>query len=115
MGLETIITASAFAVAVVAVYKIFIQQIFLSELSKIPAAHPTCHFSPFWIYYIRLFNIENKTLYELHKQKGPILRLGPNELSVNCYEDGLKTIYTGGFDKSEFYIRRFGNWNGSAS
>lgn len=115
MGAQIILTVSAIAVVLVAVYKIFIQQIFLSSLSKIPAAHPTSHFSPLWIYYIRWSNIENKTLYELHKKKGPILRLAPNELSVNSYEEGLKTIYTGGFEKTGFYFRRFASFNGLVS
>lgn len=46
-------------------------------------------------------------MYELHKRRGPILRIGPNELSVNCYEGGLRTIYAGGFEKHDFYLGRF--------
>jgi hypothetical protein len=93
-----------------AIYKCLIHPLFLSPLSKIPAAHPTSHVSPIWIYYIRYKNIENQTIHELHKQKGPILRTAPNQLSVNCYEGGLKTIYTGGFHKTDFYHNRFINY-----
>lgn len=101
---------AALIAVLAAVYKFLIHPAFLSPLSKIPAAHSTSHLSPLWIYYIRWANIENVTLYELHKLKGPILRLAPNELSVNCYEGGLKTIYNGNFEKTQFYARRFTNY-----
>lgn len=95
--------ASAAGVLLLGIYKFLIYPAFQSPLSKIPAAHPTAHISPFWIYYIRWNNIENKTIHELHKEKGPIIRTAPNELSVNCYTEGLKTIYSGGFHKTPFY------------
>lgn len=50
---------------------------------------------------------ENKRIYELHMAKGPAIRLAPNLVSVNCYEDGLKRIYHGGFPKPEFYFNGF--------
>ncbi|KAL2004676.1 hypothetical protein VTN00DRAFT_3204 [Thermoascus crustaceus] len=107
----TIVAFAALAgVLLLGIYKFLIYPAFLSPLSKIPAAHPTAPISPFWIYYIRWKNIENKTIHELHKAKGPILRTAPNELSVNCYTEGLKTIYSGGFHKTPFYHRRFINY-----
>ena len=93
-----------------ALYRYLVFPIFLSRLSKIPAAHPICHVTSLWLYYIRWADIENRTIQRLHEEKGPILRLGPNELSVNCYEEGIKTIYGGGFEKTEFYPRRFANY-----
>lgn len=54
--------------------------------------------------YLRWRGPENKTIYLHHVEKGPILRTGPKELSVNSYE-GLKAIYGGGFEKHEFYAR----------
>lgn len=77
---------------VLAVYKVFLYPVFLSSLAKIPAANFSARFSPLWINYIRWANLENNTLYQLHQRLGPIVRLGPNELSVDCYEGGLKTI-----------------------
>lgn len=112
MGFLSISGASILAAAICLTYKLLIQPLFVSPLSKIPSAHPSAHISPFWIYYVRYNNTENQVLYELHKKKGPILRLAPNELSINCYEQGLKTVYTGGFEKTEFYFRRFSNYNG---
>jgi hypothetical protein len=79
-------------VTLLAFYKFFIYPAFISPLSKIPAANFSAHFSSIWSNYIRWANLENNTLYELHLKLGPIVRLGPNELSVNTYEGGLKTI-----------------------
>lgn len=104
--------ASIIGVFVFITYKLLLEPLFVSPLSNIPSANFTAHITPFWIYYVRYTNTENQTLYELHKKKGPILRLAPNELSINCYEQGLKTVYTGGFEKTDFYIRRFGNFGG---
>jgi hypothetical protein len=94
------------------VYRYLLQPLFFSPLSKIPCAHFSSHISPLWIYYIRYSNVENETIHRLHEKKGPIIRLAPNELSINCYEQGLKTVYTGGFDKTAFYGRRFANYGG---
>ncbi|KAF2162134.1 hypothetical protein M409DRAFT_69345 [Zasmidium cellare ATCC 36951] len=91
-------------------YQYILLPLFLSPLSKIPAANPLSPITNLWILYIRWRNIENQTLLRLHQKLGPIVRLAPNELSVNCYEGGLKTIYGGGFAKDEFYVRRFVNY-----
>lgn len=109
MALNIPLFAAAAAV-LLGVYKLLIFPLFVSPLSKIPSAHWSSHVSPLWILYVRYKNIENGTIHELHKKKGPIIRTGPNELSVNCYEGGLKTIYTGGFHKTDFYHNRFINY-----
>ena len=109
MTLNVPILAAAGALAL-CVYKVLIYPLFLSPLSKIPSAHWSSHICPLWIYYIRHQQIENQTIHELHKKKGPIVRTAPNELSVNCYEGGLKTIYTGGFHKTDYYHHRFANY-----
>lgn len=84
----------------------------ISLLPKIPAANPSTHVSNVWTLCIRERNIENRTLLDLDKILGPIVRLAPNELSVDCYGGGLKTIYGGGFAKDDFYVRRFLNYGG---
>lgn len=112
MGLLTITNAAVVIASITLIYKVLIEPLFFSPLSKIPAANLSAHISPLWIYYIRYTNTENETIYRLHEKKGPIIRLAPNELSINCYEEGLKTVYTGGFDKTEFYGRRFCNYGG---
>lgn len=107
MGFNNLPAVAALAAVYLLVHKYFIYPAFLSPLAKIPAANLTTRFSSLWLHYIRYTNQENKTTYELHKRKGPIIRIAPNELSVNCYEGGLRTIYSGGFEKNEWYSRRF--------
>jgi hypothetical protein len=44
-------------------------------------------------------------IHQLHQQYGPVVRLGPNEVSFTSLE-ALKEIYTSGgsgYDKTEFY------------
>lgn len=92
------------------IYKFIVHPAFLSPLAKIPAANWHARISPLWLYWKRFTITENQTIIRLHREKGPIVRTAPNELSVNCYEGGLKTIYTGGFPKHAFYARRFTNY-----
>jgi len=84
---------------------------FLSPLSKlnIPNASPWAKYTPLWILRKRLTQQENKTLYAAHKKHGPIVRVGPNELSVNSLE-GLRVIYGGNFDKHAWYPNIFQNY-----
>ncbi|KEF50941.1 uncharacterized protein A1O9_13003 [Exophiala aquamarina CBS 119918] len=77
-----------------------------SPLAKIPAGHVTAHFSYLWILCIRWQDREHPTLLRLHRKYGPILRLGPNEISVNSRE-GLHKIYTRGFPIDPSYVRRY--------
>ena len=49
----------------------------------------------------------NRRIYvhKLHKKYGPVIRLGPNEVSFTSLE-AMKEIYTSGgsgYDKTEFY------------
>ncbi len=85
------------------IYKYIIHPAFISPLSKIPNAHPTSPFSPLWILIKRFAQQENRTIHAAHVKYGDIVRLGPNEISVNCVDDGIRTIYTGGFEKWPWY------------
>lgn len=85
-----------------AVYKFIIYPTFLSPLSKIPNAHWSSSFSPVWILWTRYNVRENRTIYAAHLKYGPVIRLGPNELSVNDI-GGLRAIYGGGFEKGQWY------------
>ncbi|MCJ1391105.1 hypothetical protein MMC18_003967 [Xylographa bjoerkii] len=82
----------------------------LAPLSRIPAAHFSAPFSPLWILLIRKRGTENRTLLSLHEKLGPIIRLGPRELSVNCVDGGIRAIYSGGFEKHEWYSTIFDNY-----
>lgn len=83
---------------------------FLSPLSKIPNAHFTSSFSPLWILYKRYKEQELKTIHAAHTRHGNIVRLGPNEVSVNCVDEGIRTVYGGGFEKWHFYPNLFDNF-----
>lgn len=85
------------------IYKYIIYPAFISPLSKIPNAHPLSPFSPLWILWKRFCKEENRTIHAAHVKHGDIVRLGPNEISVNCVDDGIRTIYTGGFEKWPWY------------
>ena len=84
---------------------------FLSPLAKIPNAHPLAPYTGLWMLWIRYQEKVNKTVNAAHQRSGPVVRLGPSELSVNCIENGVKTIYgTKTFPKHHFYnaFRNFG-------
>jgi hypothetical protein len=97
--------AAATAIVLLAaglLYRYILYPITLSPLAKIPSAHWSCSVSPTWMLWARFQSRENKTLYEAHQKHGPIVRLGPNEVSINNME-AVKTVYQGGFDKHEWY------------
>ncbi|KAJ5951947.1 cytochrome P450 [Penicillium vulpinum] len=89
------------------IFKFLLYPAFFSPLAKIPNAHWSCSFSPFWIFWMKWTKQENRQIYNLHMEKGPAVRLGPSLVSVNCYEDGLKRIYLGGFPKPDLYFNGF--------
>lgn len=85
------------------IYKFILYPAFISPLSKIPNAHPSSPFSSLWILIKRFTHQENRTIHAAHVKHGDIVRLGPNEISVNCVDDGIRTIYSGGFEKWPWY------------
>ncbi|TGO90467.1 hypothetical protein BPOR_0063g00090 [Botrytis porri] len=84
------------------IWRFIIYPAFISPLAKAPNAHWSSPFSPIWILFQRFRCRENRTVHALHKQLGPLIRLGPNELSTNDVE-GIRTVYGGGFEKGEWY------------
>lgn len=90
-------------------YKYLIAPVFLSPLSKIPNAHFSTPVSSQWIDSERKGCSGTRTIYSLHQKHGPIVRLGPNELSV-CTPAALRTIYVGGFEKTRWYFDLFSNY-----
>ncbi|KAL1970641.1 hypothetical protein VTN77DRAFT_4285 [Rasamsonia byssochlamydoides] len=91
-------------------YKYFLYPVLFSPLSKIPNAHPTAPISPIWIIWKRFRGQNNRTIHAAHERLGPIVRLGPSEISINCVEGGIKTVYGGGFEKHDWYPRVFGSY-----
>ncbi|KAG9238000.1 cytochrome P450 [Amylocarpus encephaloides] len=85
-----------------AVYKFILHPALLSPLANIPNAHWSSPFSELWILWVRYKKRENRTVHAAHQALGPVVRLGPKELSINDVE-GLRTVYSGGFEKGEWY------------
>jgi len=92
------------------IYKYFVYPAFLSPLSKIPNAHFSSSFSPLWILLKRYEDEENRAIHAAHVKHGDVVRLGPNEVSVSCVDEGVRTIYSGGFEKWSWYPNQFDNF-----
>lgn len=88
---------------ILATYRYLIHPIFISPLRKIPPAHWSAPISRFWILYTRRRRNENTTIHALHQRLGPLVRLGPSEVSVNCVDGGIRTVYGGGYEKGDWY------------
>jgi hypothetical protein len=59
---------------------------------------------------VRWRGIENATLKEAHARLGPIVCLGPQEVSINCVKGGVRDVYAGGFEKRD--AKSGFNWYG---
>ena len=88
-----------------ALYYIVIQPLFFSPLRRIPNAHWSAPYLPVWIAWKRYSGCENATVLAAHRERGPIMRLGPGEISINSIDDGFRTVYGGNqpFLKHDFY------------
>jgi cytochrome P450 len=85
------------------IWATLIKPIFFSHLSSIPAAHPLARVTSWWITWIRYSRREIATIHAAHERLGPVILLGPNEISVNCVKGGIQTVYSGGFEKGDWY------------
>jgi uncharacterized protein YqgQ len=102
-------TYGAIGIVLLAIGLIF-YRVYITPLAKVPNAHPLAPFTGLWILWVRYREQVNLTVYQAHKKHGPIVRLGPSELSIAMYEDGVKTVYsTKKFHKHGFY-RAFWNY-----
>ena len=74
-----------------------------SSLKDIPNAHFTVPYSRLWLLSIKWRKLENRTRTQLHRDLGPVVRIGPRDVSVNCIDDWVRTIYSAKFDKEPFF------------
>lgn len=110
MGLPIIPTAALLLVLCLAVYRYIITPAYLSPLSKIPNAHWSVPFSRAWILYYRSREEETPAVHAAHIRLGPMVRLAPNEISVNSVDGGIRTVYAGGYPKGNWYQNLFTNY-----
>lgn len=95
----------ALLAAASALYYAVLQPLLLCPLRRIPNAHWSAPYSPLWIAWKRFSRCENATVLAAHYDHGPIVRLGPRELSINSMDDGFRIVYGGSqpFTKHDFY------------
>lgn len=78
------------------------------NLKDIPNAHFSVPYSRMWLLWLRWRKKEHRSRIYFHRRLGPVVRIGPRDVSVNCIEDGVRTIYSSKFDKDEsFYYELF--------
>lgn len=92
-------------------YNFILHPLLFHPLRHIPSAHWSIPFlGDVWITYQRFRERNNAVTYAAHLKHGSVVRMGANELSVNCVENGIKTIYAGGWEKHAWYPQRFGSY-----
>jgi hypothetical protein len=98
------ITLAAFlALLLLAVHRFVIRSLYSSELSNIPG--PKLYAITKWRLALEDWRgLRTQTIDALHKQYGPIIRIGPNEIHCNSLT-ALKTIFGAGsgFERTSFY------------
>ncbi|EPE04950.1 cytochrome p450 [Ophiostoma piceae UAMH 11346] len=97
-----VLPIAALTVAIYSFYRLLVYPLYLSPLSRIPNAHWSSAISPLWILYVRYTDNENDALLDAHQKLGPVVRLGPSDLSINSI-DHVKTVYGGGFERTDWY------------
>lgn len=110
MAVPVIPTAALILLLFLAVYRFVIHPVFLSPLSCIPSAHWSAPISRLWILYYRSREEETPTVHSAHQRLGPIIRLAPNEISVNSVDGGIRSVYSGGYEKGDWYRNIFSNY-----
>jgi hypothetical protein len=106
---------AAIAIFVCLLYRYAIYPACLSPLASVPNAHWSVPFSRLWILRVRFVHWENRTLHAAHRRLGPIIRVGPNELSINDL-GSVRSVYQGGYEKPVWYsvFDNYGYDTGSA-
>jgi hypothetical protein len=91
--------ATLLALAILVLYRLYV-----SPLYQVPAIHPLASFTSLYMLWIRYKDRENDEVYLAHQRLGPVIRLGPKELSINCIDDGIRTVYLKpSFKKTSYY------------
>ncbi|KAF2720372.1 cytochrome P450 [Polychaeton citri CBS 116435] len=92
------------------IYTFIITPYLFGPLSEIPNAHWSAPLSSLWILNLRRKQRETFAVHAAHQRLGPVIRLGPNEISVNSVEGGIRTVYAGGYEKGDWYKNVFSNY-----
>ncbi|KAK3675881.1 hypothetical protein LTR78_004073 [Recurvomyces mirabilis] len=76
----------------------------------IPSAHWSAPLSRLWILFYRSREEDTPAIHAAHERLGPIIRIAPDELSINSVDGGIRTIYAGGYEKGDWYSNMFTNY-----
>lgn len=79
-------------VAAILAWKLLLHPVFLSPLSRVPAAHPLASFSTIWIQWHRWRGSDFDAVAAAFERKGPYVRVGPGEIATNS-KDGFECVY----------------------
>lgn len=82
---------------------IFLWRASRSRLNAAKAAHWSAKYSGRWIQRQRLQLRDTAAVHEAHLRHGPVVRLGPSEISVNDIDAGVKLIYEARMPKTDWY------------
>lgn len=74
--------------------------IWSSCTQKIPNAHPLAPYTQLWILYCRWCGEEIHVVRQAHERLGPVVRLGPQEVSIL---EGAQEIYYARLEKTSWY------------
>ncbi|PQE06761.1 cytochrome P450 monooxygenase protein [Rutstroemia sp. NJR-2017a BBW] len=74
-----------------------------SPLNAIPNASITAPFSRLWLLWTRATGTEYSTCLAAHRRLGPVIRIGPKEISINSIDDGICTVHGANWEKSSMY------------
>ncbi len=99
-----ILTTLAFYCCASLVITVFVYSVLQSPITRLPGPLYSS-FTAAWLKYQELNGRRRVYIHELHKQYGPVVRLGPSEVSFSSSE-AVKEIYTSGgsgYDKTELY------------
>jgi len=77
--------------------------IFLALLSKALSAHLLATLTSLWAFRKRYLDREMETIKTAHEKYGPDVRLGPEEISVNWVNSGLRAVHYKGLEKPRWY------------
>ena len=99
----TLATYFSLVLVALALYKLVLYPLFFTPLRKIPG--PKLYALTSWrIAYDEWRGERTRTIYSLHENYGPVVRIGPNEVHFNT-PSAMKTIYGAGsgLERTDFY------------
>lgn len=74
-----------------------------SPLNTAPDAHWSVRYTAAWIWWQAVQEQDAQAVHAAHVRLGPVVRVGPSEISVNDVDHGLTPIYDGRLLKTAFY------------